>query len=492
VSLVFALDIGTGSTKALVLDNQGNQYYSARAGYDTLFPQPGFAEQDPEEILQSVQKLIRNCPDKIKEQLTLISLSSAMHSLMAVDKHGKPLTNLILWSDLRSKEESRFIRDRNELMDQLVLTGTPVHPMSPLCKIMWLRKNQPEIVKHTHKFIGIKEFIWHNLFQEFSTDQGIASASGLLQTGTLNWFKPSLELAGIEEANLSKPVSVYYKKQLCDPDILKSYGLSKPTDFLIGGSDGCLANLGSNALDNHSLSLTIGTSGAIRRTINNLKSRGSSHGLFLYHLDESTFIEGGATNNGANLIDWFSNTFLKQKVDLISFVKQADTVTAGSEGLLFLPFVYGERSPYYDPDARGVFYGMQQHHTLTHFMKAVLEGISFALYSIAERIESSSGSYDHVIASGGFTYASEWVQLIADIFGKTVEVKSMEDASAIGAAILGFRSLRIQYNHPERERKYFSPDREKHLKYQQMYPLYRNLAGHLSQYFFENRSGSVQ
>ncbi|MCU0398169.1 MAG: FGGY family carbohydrate kinase, partial [Cyclobacteriaceae bacterium] len=86
MSLVFALDIGTGSTKALVLDNQGNQYYSARAGYDTLFPQPGFAEQDPEEILQSVQKLIRNCPDKIKEQLTLISFSSAMHSLMAVDK----------------------------------------------------------------------------------------------------------------------------------------------------------------------------------------------------------------------------------------------------------------------------------------------------------------------------------------------------------------------------------------------------------------------
>lgn len=437
-----AIDIGTSNIKALVVDAEGKELFSNQFPCVTHHPHVGFSEQDPDKIFRDVCLAIQSCPTDIKNDISFISLSSAMHSVMAVDEQGNPLTSLVIWSDLRSKEEHNGIHKNKQLFDQLTRTGTPVHPMSPLCKIMWWQKHQPEMVERTHKFIGIKEYIWFKFFECYEVDHGIASATGLFDIEKKSWFDPALALAGIKAEKLSKPVSVYHYRNIANEALLAELGLPSQVPVVVGSSDGCLAQLGSGAMDSSALSLTIGTSGAVRRVV--AEKQGTFNPLiFRYLLDENTLIEGGATNNGAVLIDWFQKTFLSEPISTEKFIERAFTAPPGADGLLFLPYIYGERAPLYDPDAFGIFLGMHQQHRQEHIMRALLEGIVFALYDIAKLIEGNSGTYERIIASGGFVRSPEWTQLVADVFGKPVYVPQREDASAWGAALLGFTALDI-------------------------------------------------
>jgi gluconokinase len=482
MSIVLAIDMGTTSTKALAVTQKGHVLFSTRESYSTWHPSIGYAEQSPEEIYQAVRAVIRSCPATIKKKITAISFSSAMHGVMAVDESGTPLSPLMIWSDLRSKAESQQVRNDRESVEQLARTGTPLHPMSPLFKIMWLRKNQPEVFSKAHKFIGIKEYVWFRFFGRYEVDQGIASATGFLETGKLSWFKPALSCAGIEAKQLSDLVSVYHSRKFTDQSVLNDLGFEQSIPCVIGSSDGCLANLGSFAMDADTLSLTLGTSGAVRRVVReNFKSGGGK--VFHYHLDERTLIEGGATNNGAALIDWFSKKFLKAEINEENFVQQACRIPAGAEGLIFLPYVYGERAPFYNPEATGVFYGIGPHHTREHFMRALLEGIGLALYHIAESVERSSGPYHQLKASGGFIHSPEWLQIVADIFGKPVDVYEQEDASALGAAMMGFKAVGIKTAFPNPEPKQFQPNLLSHEKYQAVYLVFKKLSTLLNDAF---------
>lgn len=441
-SIGLAIDIGTSNIKALVVDVDGKELFSNQLPCITHHPQAGFSEQNPEKIYSDVCLIIESCPTEIKKRISFISFSSAMHSVMAVDEKGDPLTPLIIWSDLRSKDERNSVRKNKQLVDQLARTGTPVHPMSPLCKIMWWQKHHPEIIKRAHKFIGIKEYIWFRFFQCYEVDYGMASATGLFDREMKSWFGPALELAGIKSDKLSAPVSVYHHRSISNKALLVELGLSSAVPVIIGSSDGCLAQLGSGAMDSNALSLTIGTSGAVRRVVRE-KNDTYNPLVFRYLLDEDTVIEGGATNNGAVLIDWFQKSFLNETISTEKFIESAFAAPPGANGLLFLPYIYGERAPIYDPDASGIFLGMHQQHRQEHVMRALLEGIVFALYDIATLIEKSSGAYEHIVASGGFVRSHKWLQLVADVFGKPVHVPQREDASAWGAALLGFSALHV-------------------------------------------------
>jgi gluconokinase len=473
MSVVLAIDIGTGSAKALAVDNDGNELYAHRQAYPTNHPHPNYFEQDPELIFRAVVEVIVSCPPEIKEKTKAISFSSAMHSTMAVDEEGRPLTPLIIWSDLRSKAESRALRASAERFRNLIHTGTPVHPMVPLCKIMWLRSHQPEVFARAHKFIGIKEYVWWRLLGKFEVDYGIASATCLFETERLRWFAQALEYAGIDGTRLSEPVSPYHSAALGET-FLHEFGFTQPVRCVIGSSDGCLANLGSMAMDHNTLSLTIGTSGAVRRVVRNTSPDPLGR-TFRYHLDEHTIIEGGATNNGAVLLNWYAKNFLNDEVDTEQFIRRAMEVPAGSDGLIFLPYVLGERTPTYDPDASGVFFGVKPQHTHAHFMRAILEGIGFALYSIAGLVESNSGPYSRVMASGGFTHSPQWVQIIADIFGKPVHISSYEDASALGAAMMGFKVLGERISIPKSASKVFQPESSVHNRYIPYFRLFEKL-----------------
>lgn len=475
-SFILAIDIGTTSTKGLAVATDGTVLASSNKSYPTFYPVPGYAEQDPETIFSAVVEVIKTTLSKTGDSKTLLGLSfsCAMHSLMAVDKMGKPITPLIIWADMRSTPQAEALvqKDKSKIIYQQ--SGTPIHPMSPLCKIIWMKEEQPKLFSSVYKFISIKEYVFFRFFGEYKIDYSLASATGLFDNSNLSWSQVALEAAGIDSDKLSQPVSPYYKFFGLKTEIAASLSVDVTTPFVVGASDGCLANLGSGAMEEGDLSITIGTSGAVRMASYGYRNDPMKR-IFNYRLDEQHFIVGGATNNGAVLLSWFAENFEKVKFDARAFDAEAFSID-DTEGLIFLPYVLGERAPIYDPHAKGVFFGVGIHHKLAHFKRAILEGICLEINSIVKAVEETVCPAKHVIASGGFTKSDLWVQLLADILGKTVEVDSKSDASALGAAMMGFKSVGITYSpQTHNSPRIFTPDERSHFEYRKKFVLFESL-----------------
>ena len=423
--------------------------------YATDYPKPGWAEQDPDIIFHAVVELIQLVQNEIKEPYVLqaVSFSSAMHSIMALSVDGKPLTPAIIWADTRSSKEANELKD-SELGKQLHReTGTPIHPMSPLCKLIWMQKYDP-VFNSAYKFVSIKEYVIYKMTGEFFVDYSISSASGLLELQSKKWHPLALQVAGVSENQLSTPVSPAFTLNVMQ-SVRREFNLPD-LKIVMGASDGCLAQLGSNAMGEGDLTITIGTSAAVRRAVKEIKDPNGK--LFNYWLDENSIISGGASNNGTVIVDWFNREFDGTEKNLNAFVADALTVAPGCNGLLALPYLLGERAPIYNPDAKGVFFGFSVRHTPSHFRRALLEGICFEILSMVNSVEEIHGKSSRIFVSGGFTYSSEWVQLLSNILNRELIHAEAGDASALGAAIIGFEALGQLLNINRIEQSIFKPD----------------------------------
>ncbi|MEO8584505.1 MAG: gluconokinase [Flavitalea sp.] len=481
---ILGIDIGTTNTKAVSYSEKGNLLAHANVSNTFKAQSEGVHEADPEGLCNEVIKVIKEAVNLTKDhELAGICFSAAMHGLIAVDENGKPLTNMITWADLRSKAYAAKLKN-TELGTRLYeRTGTPIHPMSPLCKLMWMKDAEPEIFNKAHKFISIKEFIFFKFFGKYIIDHSIASATGLFDVINIDWNKEALEVAGITADKLSEHQSVLYILTGLKGDYAKALGIEVNTPFILGGSDGCLAHLGSNALKKNEVSLTIGTSGAVRM-MTEKPSHDTLQRVFNYLLTDDKYISGGPVNNGGNVLQWFAMSFLGKKIvageEYDWYVKEAMKVEPGCNGLVFLPYIYGERAPVWDADARGVFFGMSGTHTQSHFMRAVLEGVCFALYGILKTLEEVIGKSENIFVSGGFIHSKPWVSMLSDIFGKQLFVSGSEDASAAGAAIIGLQALGSVKDLADAPAFFtvtetYQPDMKNHEAYKNNYSVYSSL-----------------
>ncbi len=479
---ILAIDIGTTSTKALAVGSDGKVIASQQHFYPTFYPQIDFVEQNPQQIYQAVLEVISRVIPQISTEYRLrgISFSSAMHSIMAVDAQAKPLTPLIIWADTRSTRQAKALRNTSLGKRLHQETGAPVHPMSPLCKLIWWKENDPALINTAHKFISIKEFVVYHLCGQYVVDYSIASASGLFDIHSLHWHDEIFLLTGIREEQLSTPVNATFACSI-KPEI--QIQLSLPdVPAIMGASDGCLAQLGCGAMHPGDLTITIGTSAAVRR-VSKRNLQDPELRLFNYPLDEKTRISGGASNNGTVIIDWFNREFNTTSQNLSEFVKDTNTIAAGSDGLIALPYLQGERAPIYNPQARGVFFGVSVRHTPNHFKKALLEGICFEIFSIVKSVESIHGPSDKIFVSGGFTYSPDWVQLLSHVLGRTVIQSEVNDASAIGAAMVGFEALGIPFQQQTGERKFHQPDVTLSRLYHKQFEIFERLYQQLEPLF---------
>lgn len=441
-SYVIGIDIGTGSTKALALNKAGEVIGSAQQYYESTSAGEK-SEQDVSVVFLAFQQCIRQLVTGLQQAPAAVSLSSAMHSIMAVDENGVPLTKALLWSDTRSSGIAEALRQSGLGERIYSATGTPLHSMSPLCKIKWLQQNDEQCFAKTFKFISTKEFIWHQLFGEYAVDHSLASATGLFNIQRLQWDETALHFAGIRAAQLSQPVSVYFIQTGMNASFAAAMNLPADTPFMIGGSDGCLANLGSLCLSPAEAAITIGTSAAVRLTsakpVKNFERM-----IFNYLLDEQTFVCGGAVNNGGNVFQWLLKNLFLQHAQITTYEQLfalLATVPPGSDGLLFLPYLHGERAPVWDENSSGAYIGIQARHTLPFFVRAAAEGVAFALQHILFSLEEICGGVEKIAVSGGLVHSEDMMQLLADVTGKCVVVQQTDDASAIGAAMLAQKSL---------------------------------------------------
>lgn len=454
-SFVIAVDIGTTSTKVLAVTASGNVLAQRQVFYPTVYPKQGYAEQNANEILAAVITGLRTIESQINlSKAVALAFSSAMHSVVAVNEKCEALTPLIIWADTRSSTQAKQLHQSPVGIELHRQTGTPIHPMSPLCKLMWLRESEPHLFMGAHKFISIKEFIWYHLTAEFCVDHSIASATGLFDIHNHVWSKIALELAGITPQQLSNPVAVTHQAKLKSTKDLKSY---RHIPLIIGASDGCLAQLGSDAMQRGVLTVTLGTSGAVRRSATRTLTDPHNR-LFNYILTDNETVAGGATNNGTAVLDWFVREFSDTEKLPAIIAEVCKKIPAGSEGLLALPFLQGERAPIYNAEARGIFFNISMQHTRQHFARALLEAICYELKWITESVEAVCGPSDKIVVSGGITHFPQWVQLLADVLNSQLIVSSNHDASAMGAARLAFQTLQLPFVFTSEEHTIFTPD----------------------------------
>ncbi|SIS08036.1 gluconate kinase, FGGY family [Peribacillus simplex] len=446
-SYMLGVDIGTTSTKAVLFTKKGDVIEQENIGYPLYTPDMTTAEQDPEEIFQAVLKAFTNItkqhPDK---KISFISFSSAMHSVIAMDENDQPLTRCITWADNRSEAWAHKIKDELDGHEVYKRTGTPIHPMSPLSKITWIVNDHPEIATHVKKYIGIKEYIFKKFFDQYVVDYSLASSMGMMNLKNLDWDEEALRIAGITRGQLSELVPTTKVFNNCDTDLAKQIGIDPQTPFVIGASDGVLSNLGVNAIRKGEIAVTIGTSGAIRTIIDEPKTDEKGR-IFCYALTEKHWVIGGPVNNGGMVLRWIRDEFASSEVETAKrlgidayevLTKIAERVRPGADGLLFHPYLAGERAPLWNPDVRGSFFGLTLSHKKEHMIRAALEGVIYNLYTVFLALtECMDGPVTRIQATGGFARSAVWRQMMSDIFESEVVVPESYESSCLGACILG-------------------------------------------------------
>lgn len=335
---------------------------------------------------------------------------------------------------------------------------------------------------------------FYKLFKEYVIDYSIASATGMFNLKSLKWDEEALRVAGITDDKLSKLVPTTHSLTGLDEELAKEMNVLVSTPFVVGASDGVLSNLGVNAIDPGVVAVTIGTSGAIRavtnRPVTDPKGR-----IFCYALTEDHWVIGGPVNNGGMIFRWARDQLGTSEIELAKrlgkdpyevLTEIAAKVSPGSDGLLFHPYLAGERAPLWNANARGSFFGLGLHHKKEHLIRAVLEGVIYNLYTVLLALKELIGEPKKIQATGGFARSELWRQMMADIFHQDVYVPESFESSCLGAAILGLYSLgEVDTLHVVSEMVganfHHEPNMESVEKYKDLTPIYIRLSRQLEE-----------
>lgn len=494
---IIGLDVGTTGTRAVVFDPEGRIYASATGEYPLLVPKPGYGEQDPEAILQAVVKALKEAVAKAglaPGEVTAVGISAVMHSMIALGRDGTPLTKAWTWVDTRAVRTAERIKAQHDVAALYSRTGCPMHPMYLPAKIAYLRETAPDAFASAERFISIKEYLLWRLFGARLTDFGVASGSGLFHMEKMTWDDEALAIAGITKEQLSQPVEPTTIVRGLKQEYADEIGIAADTPFAIGSSDGTLSTLGVGAVQPGQMTAMIGTSGAVR-AISERPTVDAQARTWCYYLAENRWVAGAAINNAGIVYRWVCDELLHlplvdRDATYASLVQEAALVPPGSNGLVFLPFLAGERAPYWNADARGVLFGLSLGHSRAHIVRATLEGVAYRMYSIFDALREVTGQPREVRTTGGFTKSPLWVQILADVFGECLSIPEVHEASSFGAAFLAMLGLGLAKDIADIQKLVrivhrYEPDEGRHQRHQYFFDLYMRLYWHLQDQFAE-------
>jgi gluconokinase len=484
--LVIGLDLGTTSVKAVAFDLKGNVIEESESLIETIYPEESFVEQNPAVIEKRTREVLRDIFAKTQDEKVLsVGISCAMHSLICVDDNGTAISNMLIWSDGRSSELVEKM-DLDLKKTIYTKTGTPIHPMSPLLKLMWMKDNNYEAYQKAAYFMSMKEYFIYKWYGKRVIDYSMASATGLMNIKSLTWDEDVLHYAGVDVEQLSQIVAPTEIIDGLKPELADEMHWPANVKLVIGAADGQLANLGNGAIKPGEVAVSVGTSGAIRQLIEGQHVNDNGE-TFSYAFTADTSIIGGPTNNGGIALQW-----LKDMMEFTGsheeFLNGAEDVAIGADGLLFVPYVNGERAPVWNQKARGNFYGLSVTHRRPHLVKAVLEGIVFNLYQIGQSLEAIAGKPTSISVNGGLSKSPLWVQIMADVFGQEIQLADTHHGAAWGAgwtALVATNKVssfeQIKKNIPISQ--VIQPNMENHKKYMQVFTRYQQIAKDIEKYF---------
>ena len=447
---ILAHDLGTTGNKSSLFDSQGQAVASSFAAYGTYYPAVNWAEQNPEDWWQAVCESTRQLIQKSRvhpSEIACIVFSGQMMGAVAVDRQVRPLRNAIIWADTRAVDEAQKIIDGIGFEQGYQITGHRISPSYSCAKIMWLREHQPDIYDQAYKFLHAKDFIAARLTGRFVTDYSDASGMNLLDLGTKQWSPEILEAAGVDPAVLPELHSSTDVVGEVRAQVAEQVGLAAGTPVVIGGGDGCCAATGAGVVSEGEAYNYIGSSSwlgiATRKPILDPTLR-----TFTFvHLIPGMYSPTGTMQAAGGSYQWLRDIFCLPEKEAASRLQvspyelmnlQVEQSPPGANNLLYLPYLLGERSPHWNPKARGAYFGLTVQHTRADIIRATMEGITFNLRVILQAFVEQGAQVKEMRVIGGGARGRVWRQVLADIYGMpVVRPNLLEDATSLGAAIAG-------------------------------------------------------
>jgi gluconokinase len=461
VDVVVGLDSGTTATKAVTAGTDGRVRDVASVGYPLLVPAPGRAELDAGRLqAAAVEALaaVAACARDRGDRVVGVSLSAAMHGLVPMDDDGRPLGPVLTWADGRAAEWATALVADGRAADLHTRTGTPVHAMSPLVKLSWERAQDPDLVSGTPRWGGVKELVVAALVGGRQVlDRSCASTTGLYDIRAGHWDDEALAIAGVRPDQLGEVLPTTAVLTGLRADVAGATGLPEGLPVVIGAADGVLANLGIGAVRPEVAAVSLGTSGAMRVVVP-APTVDPSRRLFCYALTDDHWVVGGAVNNGGSVVRWAAQALAAgppgsppgpapelhgQDADDLDarLLAEAEQVPPGSAGLLCLPYLLGERAPWWRSGLRGAYIGLRREHRRPHLVRAAVEGVCQQLALVRDAFAATGLPVCEVRATGGAVASPLWVRTLAAALDLPVRVADSPEGTGLGACLLGLHAL---------------------------------------------------
>ncbi|KAA9016000.1 xylulokinase [Niallia endozanthoxylica] len=435
---VIGVDLGTSAVKILLVNQKGEVYKEVSKSYPLIIERSGYSEQNPEEWVEKTKaglaELIEQFDGDVND-IEGISFSGQMHGLVLLDQENQVLRNSILWNDTRTTKQCEEIYDVVGKQQLLEITKNPALEGFTLPKILWVKENEPEVFERSSVFMLPKDYLRYRITGHIHMEYSDAAGTLLLNVAKREWSQEILTQFGLSSEFCPPLVESHDLVGNVTAEFAQETGLSEGTKVFAGGADNACGAIGSGILSEGKTLCSIGTSGVVLsyEERSDLDFEGKVH--YFNHGEENTFYTMGVTLAAGYSLSWFKDTFAKQEA-FDQFLEGVNEVPAGSNGLLFTPYIVGERTPHADSNIRGSFIGVDAAHERKTFARAVLEGITFSLHESIEIFRNSGKTIDSIISIGGGAKNETWLQMQADIFNAKIEKLTSEQGPGMGAAML--------------------------------------------------------
>ncbi len=455
MDVLIGLDAGTTATKAVTAGVDGRVRDVASVGYPLLVPQPGWAELDPRRLMRAAVQALTEVAALARQRgdtVVGVGLSAAMHGLVPMTRDGTPLGPLSTWADSRAAAQAAALVADGRAKGLHARTGTPVHPMSPLVKLAWWSEHDPDLMASTPRWGGVKELLVSALCGRTDlVDLSCASASGGYDLAGRRWDEEAMEIAGVREGQLAEVVPTTHVLPGLRSDVARATGLPADLPVVIGAADGVLANLGIGAVRPSVAAVSLGTSGAMRVVVPQPTVDPAGR-LFCYALTDDHWVLGGAVNNGGSVVRWSALSLAAgfdgevpegEAADELDarLLAEAATVPAGSDGLLCLPYLLGERAPWWRSGMRGAYLGLRREHRRPHLVRSAVEGVCQQLALVRDAFGSIDLPVSEVRATGGAVTSPLWISTLAATLDLPVRVADSPEGTGLGACLLAMHAL---------------------------------------------------
>lgn len=490
---VIGVDLGTSGTKTVLFDEKGNIIADSYAEYPLYRPKNGWAEQNPCDWWKAAVKTIKAVIKESgvnSEDICSLGISGQMHGLVMLDRENRVLRNSIIWCDQRTQEECADIEKavgKNRLIE---ITANPALTGFTASKILWVRKHEPDIYKKCAHILLPKDYVRLKLTGEYATDVSDASGMQLLDIAKRKWsdevlLKLSIDKTLLADVFESQEITGYVSKEAASVT-----GLSEKTAVVAGAGDNAAAAVGTGTVCDGDAFTTIGTSGVVYIHTDKMKldKKGRVH-TFCCAVPDKWHVMGVTQAAGLSL-KWFKDEFCsdleknarEENKNVYAFLdEKAELSGVGANRLIYLPYLMGERTPHLDPDARGVFFGLNTIHNRYDMVRAVMEGVGFSLLDCLSVFDEMGIKPNKMLACGGGGTSRLWRQILSDMFKTEISASKSKEAPALGAAILAMVGAKL---YPSVEKaceciistgETAVPYKENSLKYERLYRIYKKL-----------------